>query len=78
MFGLGIHRQKLVTEGLGPGSRWHALWRKPFRTRHNLPITTTLISMLQEGLRVRYTDDITLMAESEEPKEPLDESERGE
>ena len=46
MFGLGIHRQKLVTEGLGPGSRWHTLRRKPFRTRHNLPITTTLISTL--------------------------------
>ena len=71
MFGLGIHRQKLVTEGLGPGSRWHALWRKPFRTRHNLPITTTLISMLQEGLRVRYTDDITLMVESEEERKNL-------
>ena len=28
---------------------------------------------------LRYTDDTTLMAESEqEPKEPLDESERGE
>ena len=26
----------------------------------------------------RYTDDTTLMAESEETKEPLDESERGE
>ena len=27
---------------------------------------------------LRYTDDTTLMAESEETKEPLDESERGE
>ena len=27
---------------------------------------------------VRYADDTTLMAESEETKEPLDESERGE
>ena len=27
---------------------------------------------------LRYADDTTLMAESEEPKGPLDESERGE
>ena len=27
---------------------------------------------------LRYADDTTFMAESEEPKEPLDESERGE
>ena len=27
---------------------------------------------------LRYADDTILMAESEEPKEPLDESERGE
>ena len=53
MFGLGVHRQELVTEGLGPGSRWHALRKKPFRTRHNLPIITTLISKFQERLRVR-------------------------
>ena len=26
---------------------------------------------------LRYADDTTLMAESEEPEEPLDESERG-
>ena len=27
---------------------------------------------------LRYEDDTTLMVESEDPKEPLDESERGE
>ena len=40
----------------------------------------------QGGIRIarininnlRYADDTILMAESEEPKEPLDESERGE
>ena len=34
--------------------------------------------LLREIINLRYADDTTLMAEKEEAKEPLDESERGE